>query len=481
MHNSKLVLTLSSLNIWEFKKFEEFVNSPFFNKNEKVKNLFIIIKPYYPDYNSDRMSAENVFAELFGDEPFDYWKIKNISSDLYKLAEEYLAYVNFKKNSYNPKKHLAEELLSRKLDKQFLSTIRSAENELQTLETKDTEYFYRLFELYKIKNTYLKNADESSPVITFQEQHDNFIIYFLLVMLDIYTDMSIDEKSFNIKFIKEQENEITGMASKFKKETLIDVYLSGLMLSRNNDEKYYHNLMEIKNTAAEKLSVPDRLKMYNALKNFAVTKNNEGIDTYRRDQFEILKEEFDIKLSFYAKISNESSFISHSHFLNFIDLGIEFMRKDELENFILVFKDKVHPEGKENTLNLSYARLHYYGKEYGKALEFLLKIKFDNWYYQQEVKNLTLMCYYSLNLWEELLSLLNSHKQFINKSRYIVDSAKKGDKLLVKYLERLVKIRIGFSRSSPDELRDEILKSGEFHTKEWLIEKTSELIQKNIK
>ena len=86
MENSKLIKLLKSLSKQEIIRLKELVNSPYFNKNRNVMNLCEEILNFYPGFNSIEFTEENIYKKLFGSLTFDYFKIKNIISDLYGLA-----------------------------------------------------------------------------------------------------------------------------------------------------------------------------------------------------------------------------------------------------------------------------------------------------------------------------------------------------------------------------------------------------------
>ncbi|MBE2219653.1 MAG: hypothetical protein IAE90_15685, partial [Ignavibacteria bacterium] len=65
MLKSNLLEILAALNLKEFKDFGEYVNSPFFNKNEAVIKLYEYIRRYFPALEGLNFGKENVFSEIF--------------------------------------------------------------------------------------------------------------------------------------------------------------------------------------------------------------------------------------------------------------------------------------------------------------------------------------------------------------------------------------------------------------------------------
>src|SRR5260221_1031452 len=100
MQNFKLIDVLVSLNKKEFRNFGEFVSSDYFNKNKNVIKLYDVLSKYYPKFANKNLTVGKIFNKVFKDEKFNYPKINNVISDLYKLSERFLSIRNFEQKYY---------------------------------------------------------------------------------------------------------------------------------------------------------------------------------------------------------------------------------------------------------------------------------------------------------------------------------------------------------------------------------------------
>jgi hypothetical protein len=119
MQETLLIKFLKSLNHNEIRQFRDFVNSPSFNKNRYIAELFEIHYKFYPDFDSEELSEQNLYEKIFTNDKFQYAKIKNLISDLFGLGKEFLAFNSFKKDQYYKEKKLLFELRTRNLDVAF--------------------------------------------------------------------------------------------------------------------------------------------------------------------------------------------------------------------------------------------------------------------------------------------------------------------------------------------------------------------------
>ena len=120
MQKTKLVEVIQGLNDKEIKRFDEYVNSPFFNKNDKVIELLKFLRKYHPNFDNSRFTKENAYKAVFGArQKFNVQKLRNIMSQLFKLLEAYLVQLEFDVDKDFHNISLLAALDKRYMDKQF--------------------------------------------------------------------------------------------------------------------------------------------------------------------------------------------------------------------------------------------------------------------------------------------------------------------------------------------------------------------------
>ncbi len=91
MYNSSLVEIIKSFSSSDIKRFDEFLNSPFFNKKPTVIKLWDDLKSFYPEFNSKEISKKNTYERIVPGKKYNYGTMKNMIFDLTKLAEIFLS------------------------------------------------------------------------------------------------------------------------------------------------------------------------------------------------------------------------------------------------------------------------------------------------------------------------------------------------------------------------------------------------------
>ncbi|HMS65746.1 MAG TPA: hypothetical protein PKD83_10905 [Ignavibacteria bacterium] len=91
MLNTSLLEILRTFDKAELKRFEDFVQSPYFNKKTIIIKLFKNLKKYAPDFKKDNLKREIVWKSLYPEKEFNYGVMKNLIYDLTQLVERFLA------------------------------------------------------------------------------------------------------------------------------------------------------------------------------------------------------------------------------------------------------------------------------------------------------------------------------------------------------------------------------------------------------
>lgn len=152
MVKSSLLEILKTFSLKEYRDFGEYINSPFFNKNEAVVKLYDYIRLDFPDMNGDKFEKEKVFGEIFPKVEYNDGFMRTIMFNLTQLAEDFLAYNNYKNRGVYESLHLINELNNRLLDKHVMKSIKSASEKVNKYEHEDESYFLDMFMLDKEKN-----------------------------------------------------------------------------------------------------------------------------------------------------------------------------------------------------------------------------------------------------------------------------------------------------------------------------------------
>ena len=91
MKDTKLIELLSSLSVWELKSFEKYVASPFFNVSSTVSKLLEVLIKHYPEFDSEKLTEQNIYKDLFVKQRFNHQRLRYVMTDLTFLLQDCLS------------------------------------------------------------------------------------------------------------------------------------------------------------------------------------------------------------------------------------------------------------------------------------------------------------------------------------------------------------------------------------------------------
>ena len=178
MKKSKLIDLLKTFSEAELQKLLEFIHTPFFNKNEKVRKLGAHVISYAPDFDHIDLDKKEVYFFLFGDRPYKDLQINNIISDLLQLAYEYLGMVNYKQRPQLQKHLLLEELQKRDAPVHFDRNAKRLQTIIEQSELQNHDHFHQAYLLYeKLDQSVVRHAKRSFDE-NLQLQSDSLDLYY---------------------------------------------------------------------------------------------------------------------------------------------------------------------------------------------------------------------------------------------------------------------------------------------------------------
>ena len=90
MEETKLIRLLKTFSGGEWKKFEKFAASPYFNGGRNYMPLVKELKKFSPGFESPRLTKEHLYGKIYPGKPFKETVVNTMLSGIYSLAEEFL-------------------------------------------------------------------------------------------------------------------------------------------------------------------------------------------------------------------------------------------------------------------------------------------------------------------------------------------------------------------------------------------------------
>jgi hypothetical protein len=469
MQETLLIKFLKTLNHFEIRQFRDFVNSPVFNKNKKIAELFEIHFKFYPEFTSEELSEQNLFKKIFGNEKFNYSKIKILISDLFGLGKEFLAFRIYKKDQNAKEKNLLFALRERNLDKAFEQAHKLADTRLENIKAKDEKYFLHKIDLeFELMAFHVpKKPNVNFPYL--QKKLDLFLEYSAIVLLKIYNIMLHENHQNSFQFdMKMFDNLMIYLQSIEKMDNpTLEIYYYIIVLEKTADEKYFYILKDLKKKYKDKLTPFDNYMLYLHLDNYCATAYNEHSRTdLLGEQFLLVKENLLFELVGKGKIL-------YPDFLNEVKKAVRVNEFEWAEDYIEKHKDNLTDEI-ENTLNFCYGFISHKKGDPDQALDYFSRTNFPNFIMKVQVKIHLLQLYFEKEYYEQAVLMIDTFKHYLAREKSIKDSMKVSIFEFLKITGELIKLKTeipGNDRNFRlDKLKQDIenMSNNRFGIKLWL-------------
>jgi hypothetical protein len=468
LHKSKLIQLLTTLTNNELKWFGYYIQSPFFNKNEKVVRLFHKISRYHPEYD---METETLFKAVFEDEAVDEQKLRYAMTDLTKLLEDYLAYIEYEKNEVYRKSLLLKALNSRHQEKHFISTLEETSRHHQQQSFRDVNYYFNRHLLEENHYFHSLSRRPRSISSSLQEAVDNLDLYYLSNRLRyscaILNREDLLQEKYNNLFLDPILTFLSGYDASHIPSVAIYHHISMLYRDPENPEHYLKVISLLKEHSRK--FAPDEVKdMYVHALNYCFRRINGGNLDYLAIVHELYKTLIDEEVIF------EDGYLTPDNVKNIVTIALRTSQMEWTEQFLESYKNRIVPADKESTYAYNMAQVCYYKKDFSRALRLLHSVEMTDIFYQLGAKSLLLRTYYELNEQEPFFSLADAFTNYLKRNKLISNSQRTVNLNFVKFARRLMQIRSG-SRLTAEGVRQELSTVKSIGNLQWLLDKLDEL------
>ncbi|MBV6477788.1 MAG: hypothetical protein HGGPFJEG_00532 [Ignavibacteria bacterium] len=493
MYTHPLTELLKSFDKKELMRLGKYLNSPYFNNRKMLVRLFNILKRYHPDFDNKNFEKEKIFSLLYKNIKYNDSTFRNLMSDLLKLVKNFLKEEGIKKKEIESSFYLTHELFSRGSVNLFMNEMSRSENLLENRDQIDGEYFINKFRIETdrfylnlltqkvLKKSYVTSESEKLiKGITF------ILCYFVIesvkhndILLKYSRSYNINKNIDTVKEFLELFNfeKIIHFFNKHSgiKVPIIEIYhkLLKTFLNLKNEKEY----LEFKNLLIESsknLGIIDNNFLHSKLIDYCILKKNLGETKQLNLDREIFKlHDIFLKNEYFKTDIN--SYLTFDLYRNVLLNCISVKELKYMEDFIAEYSKKLIPQHIQNVENYSYALLYFEKKQFLKALNYLNKVKFDQFVYKLDMKNLQLKINYELEYFESAISIIDTYKHFLKNNQLISESRKELHKNFISYSQKLIKLRTDATKSGIIFFREKLLNASNVFDKNWLLEKNGEI------
>ena len=165
MRQSKTGTLLSTFTKREWADFSDFMESPFFNKNQDLTRLAAWLRDLAPEFEG--VARGDAWEILFPGTAPDERQINYLFSWLFQYAGQFLAMSRYRDNHLETEMDIARHLSARGLSKPFTFQVARTRRMLDDLPLRNDRYHHLEFQLIDLERAHLSSQSErkSNPFL----------------------------------------------------------------------------------------------------------------------------------------------------------------------------------------------------------------------------------------------------------------------------------------------------------------------------
>lgn len=479
MKEKKILFALKGLSLYELNDFNKFVHSPYFNVNNKISAYYDLLESDVRAGIADVKDNQSYWSKVYGKIPYDNQKFLKLNSDLLTLLENFLAQQEYEKMPSLRACHKLAGAGKRNLVKLYNGILGDISRLGHTELNQSAEYYLNKYQIEK--NIFsLKSENEKKNVkfeidseLNIQNISENLDIFYVSEKLRLFCTLLTWKKMYKLDIALQNIDTILSLSLHYPFNTTPSVLMYHNMYLTFTDEEntqHYFNLKKLLNKFIHLFPEEEQKEIYATAISYCVNKVNKGNFTFQEETFLIYKETIE------KGYLLSGGFLSPTDFRNIGQIALRVNEFEWTENFIIEYAKYLDPRFRDNAVEFSLARLEFYRKNFGKVLEHLNSVNYDDVWYNLNAKTLQLAAYFELDEFDVLESFLQSYKMYIRREKSITPERKIHYLNLVKYTSALMKVNPR-DKAKIQKIKEEIQQTKGIVSKPWLLEKVEEMVK----
>ncbi|QQS30800.1 MAG: hypothetical protein IPM47_07700 [Sphingobacteriales bacterium] len=472
--SNKLTSILGTFTVQELKRFKKWLLSPFHNEQPILPVLFGLLSTDLKKYGQVRAGKELLWKKLGYKEVYNDIKFRRLCSDLVIQAEAFIAYQTYKADIYNQPIYLLEGLSQKKLKPLYNSVLSYTQAGQNQMPHQNAEYFYAQYKLALMRHDLKQGIGREGNWELLTTALERLDEYYIAEKLKYYCNwlnyqkvlQSAQEREF--RFLPQLIGYLNELPDT-QLPPLIAVYLSIIAtLTQSDSQEHYQHLKSLLQQHASLFPHNEAWTMYGYAQNYCIRQINTGNNSYLTELFELYQNALEKELIF------TDGQLSPWHYKNIVVVGLRLKSYQWVEGFIEQYKNLLPEKFAGNAYTYNKAKLHFHKGEYGKVIELLREVAYQDVFYELDSKAMLLKTYYETNEIDALLSLLFSFRIFLRRKKGISEHHRTNYLNLVRFTEKLLALTSNPGNDAVERIKNQIRKTGNVADANWLKEKLAE-------
>jgi len=454
-------------------RFSKYLNSPYFNVNQDITNLFEVLEQNIDKKNV--LTKEQIWKSVKGSETFNDKVLRSLLNKLLGLFEDFLAQERYQDKKLTKSVYKLEQVQDDKyeiLRNQIIKEARTIEKRYHELSSDFHLDMYLIENLYFFISFDFQRKQRKSAKKTFslsKTLHHLDVYYIAEKLRFIYIQLFWNEyfegdknDLFNDEILRAVNK------GKFRKEKLLVAFYYAIRTLTNTEkESYFTSLKILLQENFDAFKKIDQRFFYDVLLTYSIRRMNKGDKDFLIESYNLYRDSVERGV---VLIDNEMSPITYR---NIIAIALRVKAYQWVEEFAMEYVNYLPKAERENALNFNFARIHFYKKSYGDALVSMNQVNLDDLFYDLNGRTLLVALYYELNETEALISSVQAFKNVLKRKKLSQEAKSRYNNYLK--LSQKLALANPYNKSKLKAIQKQLDELSSVN-KPWLREKMQELL-----
>jgi hypothetical protein len=468
MNKSRLLDTIKSFSLQEFKRFAEYLASDYFVKHQDTKRLGLYILDFAPDFPEDNLEKGIIKELVFENSKLDDKKLFYVMNLLQEHVERFLA-----QQAYEQENELMESLLLKELSRRGLYQLMKSRNDkfVKSALTQPMKVEAPLYKYWKERAVLdgkatqtsfrdLKGLEEVSRALD-----EFFILSKLEISLEMYNFSSMGQKEFSPWLLDEV---LAHIERQPKNPTLVDLFYKMVSLFKNTDDEVFQKFLSQLHKEENKVAINHLKSLYSLAINYCIAQSR----TISRDYLDYALELY--RLGIANDYLLDDGYLQHRNFNNIVRIALINGQIPWVKDFIENFKQKIRKEWRDEAVNIALAEVYFHEENYDETITHLNKLHFKEVGYFLNSRVILLKTFYEMDSIDPMLYFLASFMMYLRRNKQISKITRESNLNFAMLLNSIV----NKLPSQTKGLMQKIEKTNPVSERAWLQQKWKEKMEK---
>lgn len=435
MRQSKLLVLLRSFPAVRWRRFGEFVQSPYWNKNKDIRAFYQFLSDYHPKFDHPDLDKKNVVSRLALTGSFTEKKLAYLMSQTTGLAETFIAIETLRDSPSLPEWLHLKALRDAGLTRQFAAGYEQWQKKLPT----DPADGFHLFEVELLAFQTLTKPGhlEFNPLLqkANNQLDESYLLHKLRLLAAIHNVQRLIDVRYNMLIGSELEALLLQNPQLLDSRPIPATWFFAWQLNRGDEPEWFEKLLWALDRHAGILGLQEQKELYIYALNFCTRRinlyNEQHYYTRYLDLHEIMLKK---------GLLLENNRLQPHIYLNLVYAGLRSGRSVWTHHFFHQWRAHLPPESRENLFAYALSLYHYFHKEYDQAQKTLARVEFEDVLLAVSARSLMVKILWETRQTELLFACLEANRLFLHRNKQLDPRLRRQMQQFVDFTRRLARI-----------------------------------------